>query len=587
LIAGSQVILRRGWTYFSEGITALGAGVLYLSLYAAWNYYALVPTEVAFVGMAVVTASLIILALTRNTQRLAMLAMLGGYVTPLLVSTGHDAQIPLFSYLALLNAGLLWMALARDWRSLPLSFLFTLVYGLTWYTHFYDPAKLIPSLTFASVFFVEFALLPAIQARRNGALRADAVALTLLNAGWYLAALDVMLYSSHRWGLTAGVLAVAAFYLILANFTARQSDRTQPAARPIFGSVALTCATVSIPIRLEGQWIVMAWAFESLILVWNGIQSGTAWLRGAGLIVLFAVTLYLLEIAIPSPQPFLNGRFATYVIVAAALGIAGWLARRNDRMLGEGERLAFKCAEVVSNLIALIGLSAETIQLLGPVSPIAVDTSEAEQLLGLSLVWALYACALAAIGLIGDLARVRYQAYALFTVVLVKAMFLDSQYTIAESAHPFVNLRFLTSAVIFAALAFSLVLSQRRVSSLPPGELSVHRAFQVALNVFAVWALTIELWHAFPVNAQEFAVSLVWTAYAGILIVIGIRRESALVRWQALVLFGCVILKAVFVDLAMLALGYRVASFFALGVILVGASFLYQRRLFGQGTTKP
>jgi uncharacterized membrane protein len=115
----------------------------------------------------------------------------------------------------------------------------------------------------------------------------------------------------------------------------------------------------------------------------------------------------------------------------------------------------------------------------------------------------------------------------------------------------------------------------------------VHRAFQVALNVFAVWALTIEVWHAFPVNAQEFAVSLVWTAYAGILIVIGIRRESALVRWQALVLFGCVILKAVFVDLAMLALGYRVASFFALGVILVGASFLYQRRLFGQGTTKP
>jgi len=241
LIAGSQLILRRGWTYFSEGITALGAGVLYLSLYAAWNYYALVSTEVAFVGMAVVTASLIVLALTRNTQRLAMLAMLGGYVTPLLVSTGHDAQIQLFSYLALLNAGLLWMALARDWRSLPLSFLFTLIYGLTWYTHFYDPAKLLPSLTFASVFFVEFALLPAIQARRSGALRADAIALTLLNAAWYLAALDVMLYSSHRWALTAGVLAVAAFYLILANITAPRSDRSQPAARPIFGSVALTC----------------------------------------------------------------------------------------------------------------------------------------------------------------------------------------------------------------------------------------------------------------------------------------------------------------------------------------------------------
>jgi len=317
IIAASQLILRRGWTYFSEGITALGAGILYLSLYAAWNFYALVNTETAFVGMAAVTASLIALSLARDSQRLATLALIGGYVTPLLVSTGHDAQIQLFSYLSLLNAGLLAMALARDWRSLPGSFLFTLLYGLVWYENFYTPAKLVPSLVFASVFFVEFALLPAIQARRSGALRADAIALTLLNAAWYLTALDVMLYGSHRWILAACVLGVAAFYLIVANVTARRVDGLAAAARPIFGSVALTCVTVAIPIRLEGQWVAMAWAFEGALLVWNGLRSDVRWLRTAGLIILGAAAIDVWEFPIAADRPFLNGRFATFVVAAA------------------------------------------------------------------------------------------------------------------------------------------------------------------------------------------------------------------------------------------------------------------------------
>jgi len=156
-----------------------------------------------------------------------------------------------------------------------------------------------------------------------------------------------------------------------------------------------------------------------------------------------------------------------------------------------------------------------------------------------------------------------------------------------RSDHPFLNMRFLMSVVVFASLATTLLLSHRFAARIADGERPVLRVFQVALNAFAVWALSVEAWHGLGPSARQFGLSLVWTAYAGVLILIGIRRDSALVRWQALVLFGFVILKAIAVDLGMLAIGYRIASFFALGAILLGASFLYQRRLFGRSQAKP
>jgi uncharacterized membrane protein len=575
LIVASQALLIRGWTYFSEGMTGLGAGILYLSLFAAWSYYSLIPTEAAFAGMAAVTISLIVLALRRDSQRLAVLALVGGYLTPLLVSTGRDAQIQLFSYLALLNVGLLWMALAKDWRSLPGSFLFTLAYAALWYTHFYSPAKLVPSIVFATVFFVEFALVPAIQARRHGVLRSDAIALTLLNAAWYLAALDAMLYESHRWGLTAGVLGVAAFYLVLANTTARKSDPGQPAARPIFGSVALTCVTVSIPIRLEGQWIAIAWAVEGAILVWNGLSADVRWLRTAGLLVLAAVVAYLIIEPIPADRPFLNGRFATFMFTALALGIAGWLGRRSAAVSSQGERLAYKVAEVGSNFFVLAGISPDAWQAL----------KYPAQLFALSLIWATYAGLLAIVGLIGNHALSRYQAYVLFMLVIGKVVVFDASAQLT-AAHPFANLRFLTCAVVAVALGSALLMSTRYTARLTEGEGPILRFFQVVFNAFAVWALSIETWQAFPPAGQQFALSLVWTLYAGVLIAVGIRRDSALVRWQALALFALVIFKVVAYDLSLLAMGYRIVSFFALGVILLGASFLYQRRLFGRQQEK-
>jgi uncharacterized membrane protein len=735
LVAGSAVLVvsewiyRRGWVYFSEGLTALGAAILYLSLYAAWNFYHLIAPEAAFAGLAVVTALLIAISLRRDSQRLATLALLGGYATPLLVSTGHDAQIPLFSYLALLNGGLLWMAIVRDWRTLSVSFAFTLLYGAIWYAHFYDPTKLAASLVFASVFFLQFASLPAVLARRDGILRPDSVALTLLNAGWYLFALDIMLYSSHRWLLTGAVLATSIFFLIITTLMPRRSEKGQALARPIFGTVAFALITVAIPIRLEGQWIDMAWAVEGALLVWTGLRLKTAWLRWNGVAVLIVVAVYLFASPIEADRAFLNGRFATFLAVVGAFAAVRWLSHRFASILEPGEESGYRAFGIAANAFAVYELSAETLLAIGHGGEISTAQS-ALQAYGLTLVWVMYAVALAAFAYVRNSSLVRWQAWILFALVIVKAPVADF-FINANAVDGLGAIRALIFLVAVGAMAFALFLSRRHEPTAAPVERTVFVWLEVAINVYAVWALSVVVsqaisstglrlglspnqfseaqllavtvawtfytlglaiyayirgsglarwqawclfalvllkapstdfstdiaphtplsyvrmivfafvfgamlvtlvlgrrgpplsdtaknllrilevalnaygvwacslivWQSFsgpPASAsvtwsaaQQLGLSLAWTIYAVALIAIGVWRDSALIRWQALALFALVIFKAFFFDLSLLAVGYRIASFMVLGLMLLGASFLYQRRLFRRQPQEP
>jgi hypothetical protein len=726
----SQWIARRGWIYFSEGLTALGAGILYLSLYAAWNFYHLIPPEAAFGGLAVVTGLLIVVSLRRDSQRLATLALLGGYAAPLLVSTGHDNEVALFAYLALLNVGLLWMALARDWRALPASFVFAVIYGTTWYVHFYDPTKLVPSLVFASIFFLQFACLPAVLARRDGVMRFDGVALTLLNAAWYLVALDTMLYSSHRWLLTAMVLATGVFFIFLTTRVPLRAAAGKALARPVLGSIAFALVTVAIPIRLEGQWIDMAWAIEATLLVWMGLRFDTSWLRWNGVVVLVIEAVYIFASPLPADRAFLNGRFATFLVVIASLAAVRWLSHRYASVLAHGEESAYRTIGITANAFAVYELSAETLHALwpgetlsgallplqaygltllwvlyafalaayakardstlvrwqawilvalvlckGPITDffadanafaglsavraltfliavaamaavlyfsrrhptlatateqkifagfeiainvyavwaISIVASQAfaehgvgrglfsapllpQQILAVTVAWTIYALGLATYAYLRNSQLVRWQAWCLFALIFLKAPGTDFSTDIAPHS-PLSYIRILIFAGVFGAALISLVLGRRSASTLGQTEKSFLRILEVALNVYGVWAFSIVIWQGFagpPASAgvtwsaaQQLGLSITWTVYAVVLIAIGVWRDSALIRWQALALFALVILKAFLFDLSLLALGYRIASFLVLGLMLLGASFLYQRRLFQRRPQEP
>jgi uncharacterized membrane protein len=456
MLPWSQWLLKRGYSYFSEGIAGLGAAVMYLSIWAGCQYYKLFSLDAGFFAMIIVTAGMAAVALGRNSQRIALLSLFGGFLTPVFVSEGKDAQVVLFTYLLILGAGLLVIELRRDWRSLtPISFLLSQFYFWGWHSEFYRPEKLERTVVFATLFFLLYAALPVIRAVRYSGLRELDVPVVLANSFAYLGALYAMLWPQDRWPLTLLVLALSAAHVLVARLVPPPKPGESPLTRLLFAGLALTFATLAIPIRLDGKWITLAFAVEGAILVWTGFRSMTGHLRAGGYLLLALATGRLLIFPLPATHFLFNQRFAAYAALILCFGV-----------------------------------------------------------------------------------------------------------------------------IIYAA--------SEHASSIGSDELKALGIFAVAINVFALIALSLELWDHFGSHAglgidsalaQHLALSLLWTAYASGLIALGVKRESALLRWQALVLFGLVVVKVFIYDSSFLERFYRIVSFFILGLVLLTVSFLYQRKV--------
>ncbi len=459
MLPWSHWLLQRGYAYFSEGIAGLGAAVLYLSIWAGCQYYKLFSLDVGFVAMILITAVMAAVALGRNSQRVALLSLFGGFLTPVLVSQGKDAQVVLFTYLLILGAGLLVIEMRRDWRSLaPLSFLLTQFYFWGWHAEFYRPIKLERTLIFATLFFLLYAALPVLRAIRDSALDTYDVLLVLASSFAYFGALYVMLWPQDRWPLTLLALALSAANVVIARLIPQPKSGEAPLARFLFAGLALTFATLAIPIRLDGKWITLAFSVEGAILVWTGFRSVTHYLRAAGYLLLAISAIRVLIFPLPATQFLFNERFAAYAVLVACFGV-----------------------------------------------------------------------------------------------------------------------------VLYAANEYS--------SSVGESELTLMGGFAVAINIFALIALSLELWDHFGHHAelgidsgiaQHLSLSLLWTAYASGLIALGVNRQSALLRWQALVLFGLVVIKVFLYDSSYLERFYRIVSFFILGLVLLIVSFIYQRKVAGE-----
>ncbi|MGA8145693.1 MAG: DUF2339 domain-containing protein [Candidatus Acidiferrales bacterium] len=425
LFPWSHRLLDRGYKYFSEGIAGLGAAVLYLSLWAGWHYYLVFSQTAAFAMMIVVTALTTIVAVGRNSERIAVLALVGGIVTPELVSTGENHEITLFTYMAVLGVGVLALARARDWKSLPpIQFVATLVYFWGWYSDFYADDALATTVFFATLFFVLFAVLPVVRSRREGELSLLENGIVFVNSIAYLIALRTMFWPEHRWALTIAVLVLATIHLAIERALPQKKTSGPPLTRIIFAGLALTFVTLAIPIRLDGRWITIAWAVEGAVLIWSGLRTQIRVLRAAGFLLFAVAACRLAFIPLPASQFLLNARFATFAITVACFLLACYFARAEDAHLAEQEQMIFLATAIAANIYALAALSLEIWDYFQRMPSLGIDRGLAQQL-SLSSLWLVYALGLLAAGIWKKSAVLRWQALALLGVVIGKVFLFD------------------------------------------------------------------------------------------------------------------------------------------------------------------
>ena len=275
-------LLGLGWRWRRRadayGLILQGAGVavMYLTLFTAARFYELIPAVAAFGGMAVLVTASCLLAYRQHSQSLAVLAIAGGFLTPVLTSTGSGNHVALFAYLAILNAGVFGLAWLRSWRTLNwLGFTFTTAIGGFWGARSYHEGLFASTEPFLVLFFLAYVLIGVLFTRRDAKGWQGAVDGSLL-FGVPIAffALQAGAVQHIEYGLAFSALFAALIYVALLVWLQRQG-----AARALIGqsffTLAVVFASLVLPFALDDQqWTAAAWAIEGAGLAWIGARQG-------------------------------------------------------------------------------------------------------------------------------------------------------------------------------------------------------------------------------------------------------------------------------------------------------------------------
>jgi uncharacterized membrane protein len=348
IAAVAVVLLVVGWRLrerrpgYGQVLQGGAVAVLYLTLFVAFRFYGVIASGPVFVLMAAVAALAAALAVLQNARSLAVIGALGGFATPLLVSTGSGNQVALFSYYLVLDLGIAAVAWFRTWRLLNLiGFACTFLVATAWGVLRYDDAHYASSQAFLVAYFLLFVVVMLLPARRATADRSDAWAHGSLLFGLptITFVLQYGLVRHTAYGVALSALVLAGFYVALAAAMRRRAElRLVFEASLAIGTVFLTLV---IPFALDARSTAGAWALEGAGLVWLGWRQQRRLARafGYGLALLAGSTLAFAQARTGAPVQVFNALFFNALLVGAA-ALASALFVQRAAAPPSGERIA-------------------------------------------------------------------------------------------------------------------------------------------------------------------------------------------------------------------------------------------------------
>jgi uncharacterized membrane protein len=564
LIGGGTRFRSRGLPLFGQGLAGAGIVVLYVSIYAALHFYALIPESVAFASMVIVTGAGAYFADREGSQPLASLALVGGFATPLLVSGERNAQIVLFTYMGILIGGAAVIARRHTWPLIgAASYLCTFVLVVIWFFASYDARVWLRTELFLTAYLVLFAyLLDSVlrsPARRSPQSQLAAAALATAPIVYHVASVFLLAQHTAAWLIYVVVATLAG--LIVAQRSARWMR-------------ILVLLLVGLP--------MLAWLSDLSRPNWYGPAVATV------------VALYLLHLAtqlvaaadesqsasVSAAHVQLNGLLMPLTLYAFfETRHASWNPWMTAGMAAWNAFLAFAASRQAPRLRLQFFALAAT---LAAVSLVLAFDGPA-----LAVGWSAEGV------LVGWLAlRERRRSLAIGSTALIILGALQIMNLLAlplpAADVPFFNSRALAALLVIGMLGW-LAWRLREDGS----DDVLRTAIVVLANLLALAFVSADLHAHFAQQAadasiagggiadarlaEQVALSVTWALYALALVFAGIRRRFPAVRYLGIGLFGIVVAKVLAVDIAGLDRFYRMLSVLGVGVLLLIASYLYQR----------
>ena len=343
-----EITRRRGYGVVAKGITALGFAILYADIFAAQQYYGLINSTTAFVFASTVTAAALVYAVLLDEILIAFLSLLGGYLTPIIVSTGQNQPVPLFAYTLILSLGAMIAAFYRKWRAVDwVAFVGTYLLYAGWFNKFYlpevkyssAPPEQIPiALGWLFIFFIVYLIMPIVYELINKLKsKKEDVILLLGNAAVVTYFLWSILHAHYRHELALCSLSLSVVHLILMAVVVWRCIEDIKLRQTLF-AIALFFLTIAVPLRFETNATVIIWSAMAVVLTLIGLKFKSI-LTQVAAAILMAIGLSKLLLMLPlhtyTFTLVFNGNFGTWLFFTAAVFALHIIYRTTSDMANE------------------------------------------------------------------------------------------------------------------------------------------------------------------------------------------------------------------------------------------------------------
>lgn len=334
--------LRKQFIAFSSVLVGGGIAVLYFTIAFAFHQFSLFNQTVAFIIMVLITAFAVLLSITYNRPELAVLAILGGFATPLMVSKGGGNYMILFTYIMILDVGMLILAYFKKWNIINIiSYICTILLYAVWMHREWENVPNFPykgGFVFVSLFYLVFFFMNIINnLRKNERFTPSEISILISNSFLYYAAGMIILDNFRPELQGIYTLSIAIFNCIFALILFRKEGLDKNLIYLLIG-IVLTFLSLVAPVQLVGNHITLFWATEAVLLLWFSQKSGIKLIKVTSVIVNIAMivslaldwhNLYFPDIYTTEILPIvLNKAFLTSAFTILSLFLTFWFIRQ-------------------------------------------------------------------------------------------------------------------------------------------------------------------------------------------------------------------------------------------------------------------
>jgi uncharacterized membrane protein len=630
VLLGFGIKLKKDYEKYSAVLVSGAIAIMYFITFSAYSFYGLLPKEVAFVLMVVFTAFTVVAAINYNQQVIAHIGLVGAYAVPFLLSDGSGKVAILFTYMAIINAGILVIAFKKYWKPLYyVSFILTWLVFAAWYFTKYDDAlhftlALVFLFIFFLIFYVIFLAYKLLQKEKFDIMDVQ----LLLSNSFIFYGLGYSILSGNVTGaqlLGAFTLGNAIVHFCVSSILYKQ----KLADRNLFFLIAglvLVFITITIPVQLDGNWVTLLWAFEAALLFWIGRTKEVPVYEKLSyplmLLAFLSITQdwltlydnYDRENALTRITPLFNINFLSSLLFIVSFGFINVLNTSKKYVPANFS---------LKSLHTLVNVAAPAILLIAMYYSFRIeietywnqlyldsmvedkigdgysDTYWNYDLSGFKTLWVInYSLVFFSILSFVNIKKIKNSDLGLVNIginTFVLFVFLtEGLYTLSELrdtylTHPhseyyqrgIFNIEIRYISFVFVGLMIISIYKYTQQNFLKPIGFSLIIAFDILLFSSLLWIASSELIHWMDMlqfsQSYKLGLSILWGVYALFLIAYGIWKKKKHLRIGAIAVFTVTLIKLFVYDISHLDTIAKTIVFVSLGVLLLIISFLYNK----------